>query len=330
MVRFFQSAYISRYIVIFLVMMLLWFPGFIIYSGMTGPETFSLEAEFSSVPAIRAILYIIAIILTVVPAMLFNQLAGDFGISGRISTVTAFVYALLASAITFFTIPQMFIVVNLLLVLLLRILFSIPTAKNQPVLLFNAGFITGLTAFIAPVLSLLLLLVWISLLVHRSGHWRNFAASIIGCAAPWIFIWTWYFWNDSSYQFRQMAEHTIFNMKTWGFDFPTGTDPVLLGFFLSVAMLVSLGSIFSLRERNINLRHNLTIMINFLFLSFICLVLSADKSYAMVTVIPSALAISHFADHARPRRIHNIILLVFMILALINQYGHLIFGITIN
>ena len=322
MIRYFQSAYPSQYIAIFLLLFIFWIPGFMITSGMIGMESTPGEIPFpgSLTPGYRISLLVIAFITTAIMALLINYIATFFGISGKISTAGAFVYTLLTSSLSFYVVPHLFFIVNLLMIFLIWLLFSIPESKNQPVSLFNAGFIAGVASLFAPTLVSLLLLIWSGLLFHRSNHWRNFLSSLAGISLPWLFLWVWHFWSDSLPGFREIWHQTPFFTDLSVLNINVDLNFVVLTIMLFFTFIMSFRVLISMRGKNINLRHNLAITISFFLIGVLCLLLSSEPGYAAVVFIPATLLIVHFLETVRYRKIYDILLILFVLLALGNQY----------
>ncbi|MEJ2593970.1 MAG: hypothetical protein P8100_02300 [bacterium] len=326
MIRYFQSAYPSQYIVIFLLLFIYWIPGILITSGIYDMEFVSGEMFYAwdKTPGYRISLLAIAFIITAITALLINNLVSSSGISGKIGTTGAFIYILLASSLSFLTVPHLFFIVNFLMVLLTKLLFSIPESKNQPVSLFNAGFISGVASLIAPELVVMLLLIWSSLLFHRSNHWRNFLSSLSGISVPWVFLWVWHFWSDSLPRFREIWHQTPFFTDLQILTVNVDLNFIILALIFLLTLMISFHVWVSMRGKNINLRHNLAITISFFLTGLLCLVLSKDRLYVMVAFIPATLLIVDFLETVRYRKIYDILLILFMLFLLINQYRLLV------
>ena len=325
MIRYFQSAYISRYIIALLLLGAFWIPSFITLA-LGGQHGVDSPWQLVGSDYYALLLTLGSVVVSLVTALAINQVSSGFGISSRISTLSALVYVILGSSLTLFTEASPFLLINLLIVLLIRNLFFIPQSKNQPILLFNTGFLVGTASLFAPTLVFFLAGVWIALMFHRSGSWRNFMSSLTGLMLPWVFIWMWFFWYDRLQGFYALANRIIPMqiLHLHSFSLHVNLDLVLFFCFTAAALVASLSSYAGLRSKSINLRHNIAITITLLVMSYVVLALSENYHYAFIFTIPATLMIVNFLEDVRYRKIYDILLVTFILLGLINQYSVLV------
>ena len=212
------------------------------------------------------------------------------------------------------------LVISFIILFVIRLLLLIPSTANRLPLLYNAGFLVGISSLFAPPAILFLLLIWIALIIHRSNHWRNYAVSLTGTLTPLVLMATWYFWNG---QLTEAGENLInqFHLP----DFATlslafNTDFLLLALLFVIAIVAGLRSFAQLREKNINLRQNLIVVYYYFIIAAVVFLLSGDKYYLILLVIPSVLIIVHFQKNAAQKKIYDIIAIVFILLIIVNQY----------
>lgn len=324
MLKYFQSAYLSQYLVIFILAIFLWLPSFFIVDG---DQSISLTIDrlFEWFNPDNQILFTaIAFLIILLTALLANQVSTESGISGKISTLGAFVFVLIGSSLSFYTTMSPVIWANLCLVIVVRLLFFIPAASNQPMLLFNAGFILGVASLFAPVTIFFILLIWLSLLTHRSNQWRNYFTSAVGILLPWLFVSVWYFWNDNFSEIVAIWTD-LFNLSQFNdIKFTFDIDLILFGFILIISIIASLRSVVRLREKSINLRHNLMIVNYFLVISIVTLIISADKYYSLILITPAVLILTNYLGDVKYRKIFDIITILFILLVFVNQYSRLL------
>lgn len=323
MVRFFQSAYLTRYIVIFFLTAIFWIPTFIVKTTFLGESLPTFEAFLWLLGNNFYVSTSLAFLITLTSALAFNQLCSEFGISDRVSTIGGFLFVLLASSSSFFTAMLPFIPATFILLLLLRNLFSIPHADKQIPLAFNSGFLIGFAALFYTQIAFLILVVWIALYVHRAESWRSYIVSTIGLASPFLFAFVWYFWTDQLNDFvslwvnlfkigdlTQFIEMSYLNMAS----------AIIIFFFVLYAMLKVLAS---LREKSINLRRNLMISFYFFVIVVLMVLLSGQPEGMYLFVLPSAILLVQTLNKPSRERFVNMVLTLLILLILVTQYSKL-------
>jgi hypothetical protein len=323
MVRFFQSAYLTRYLIIFFLAAIYWIPSFIVEPTFDG----------DSLPVFEAVLWLlgnnfyittsVAFLITLTSALAFNQLCSEFGISDKVSTMGGFLFVLLASSGTTFTTMLPFIPATFILLLLLRHLFSIPHSAGPIPLAYNSGFLVGLAALFYTQIALLILVVWIALYVHRAESWRSYVVSTIGLASPFLFAFVWYFWTDQLDVFislwielfkvgdlNRFIEMSYFDMGV----------AILIFFFVLSAMLNVLAG---LRERSINLRRNLMISFYFFVVVVFMVLIGGQPEGMYLFILPSGILLVQTLNKPSKERLANIVLTLLVFLILVSHYAKL-------
>lgn len=324
MLKYFQAAYISRYIVILFVAILLWAPSLILPTSLDLINPSVSESTWWSFVLNEYFLTIVAFVIVLLSGLFVNQVATENGLTGRISVLPLFLFILLASSLLGFTNANQFVLVNLLLILIFRLLFSIPNTDNQIPVIFNASFLLGISSLFYSQLLILLLLIWVSLIIHRSNNWRNYSASIIGLALPYLFLFTWYFWNDQTNLFTAIWSDLFTISPVWNMAY--GIMDIIISFVLLILVFFSfINAVSSLTEKSINLRRNLIIVSYSTVLIFIIILFfHSYTSTGLLMAVPSALLMANHFNHLRKHKLINIILGFLLFAIFINQYLRLI------
>lgn len=111
-------------------------------------------------------------------------------------------------------------------------------------------------------------------------------------------------------------------------DYSVDLNLILFVFIVIASFLASLRSVVRLREKSINLRHNLAI-VNYLFIiSFAAFVVSTDVYSIMLLVVPGVLILTSYLGNVKHRKIFDLASIVFVLLALINQYAPIFYSIV--
>ena len=320
MLRFFQSGYLSRYFFIIGLAFIFWIP-----SGIT-----SADYAGDQLPLYRAVLWLtgniyfiylaLAFTLTLFTALIINHISAENGITERVSTLSAFLYILIASSQSYITVMSPFIWVNLFIVILMWLLYSIPFTSNQLTLAFNSGFLVGMAVLFYTPMVFLVLVIWIAFLIHSANAWRNYAVSAIGVSIPVTYIFIWYFWFDRLPEFYENWKNlfSIPNLQAF-------LSLSLLDLFIIVILVIAIViSVFkvsaSLREKSINIRRNLIVTVYFFIVILSIVILQDNPNSSLMLAMPGTLILSNLLNSTIKTKIFNSILVVMVILILVDQY----------
>lgn len=323
MLRYFQSAYFTRTLLLVLLAALLWLPAFLLQaeppqvSGSSGPL---YQLFLFLIGSNIFIQLLITFLITIATAFLLNQLATTFGFSARISQLAMLMYILLSSALSTFTVLSPLVVVNFLLLFVLRSLFKLSETNKHIPLIFNAALITGITALIYLPAAFMLLIIWLSFIIFRIVKWRFFLVSIVGFTIPILYTFTWYFWFDQSKE--------AYNLFTslWVIHLPdilsySIFDLILGGILLVYIFIVVIRTINSLMERNINIRQILAVTLNYLVLTFLLFVLySSSQVASLMMSIPAALIMASALTGVKKTKWYEWSLRLILLLFIANHY----------
>jgi len=320
MIRYFQSGYLSRYIVILFLALVLWIPSFIVHTNFEGTSLPFYQLLTGLAGNIYYLLMVIAFLIIIFSALVINNLCAETGISAKVSLLGGFLFIVVASALTFYIEMSPFIWVNLLLLLLLRLLYLFPSSTNHIALSYNAGFLVGAASLFFTQLFLFIVVIWMAFFIHRSSSWRNYAVALIGALTPFVFLFTWYFWIDQTDEFVMLALR-FFDFSGFSAFLQMNKLDIALLVILTVLVIFSVFQSFPhLRKKNINLRRNLQITLYFIILSVLIILLTGKVNSFQLIVIPSSIILVHTFSNLKKGRWANIVLTVFISLIIVNQF----------
>lgn len=325
-IKYFNSEYLSRYLVLLLFAACCWFPSFL----MPGRWAFGLQPlyqlYFWLIPDYFYLQHSIAFVVTLVTALMANNLLKAFGFSGKITTLGIFVTLLLQCNIPMQVGMTPFLWINVLFIFLFGSLYSLPSNSNNITTSINAGLLIGTASLLFSPLLFLLPLIWYALMTHRSASWRNFTASIVGFILPVLFTITWYYWSGS----LEVAYGQWLSGLHAELHFKLDEDPLEIVIVAAIIILVAVSALNTfahLNEKNINLRHNLSLSLFALVnLSVILLFYHQNLSAGMLLIIPSSVIISQFLLSLRQLKWYNISLIALSFLIVINHYIKLLYA----
>jgi hypothetical protein len=199
MIRFFKSSYIVQYSAILLTGLLLWGRSFFDPPEMPSPEGYvPLYTFLFSLLSSHPVLQVIAgFLLVASSAIILNRLLYSHNIVQKNTSLTAFVFMVLMSYYPqFLTIHPVNISIFILLVILSQLLHSYN--QEEPVdIYYSTGFLTAIGSYVYFPFIFFYGFILISFIIFRSVKWREWVSSLLGLLTPFLFLVTWYFWNDN-------------------------------------------------------------------------------------------------------------------------------------
>jgi hypothetical protein len=85
---------------------------------------------------------------------------------------------------------------TLMLIIAFHNLLGIYSEEDAFEKVFNSGFFIGLaSSFYFPAIFFFLF-IWVTFMVFRLMNWREWVIALLGLVTPYLFIFTWFFFND--------------------------------------------------------------------------------------------------------------------------------------
>lgn len=192
MIKFFRQSYAIQYVVIALLATTLWIPAFVsgkLTMGLDSPVTpiFNLVDNLLDFSPIAQ--HAFAFLLLVVEALFFNNMLVENQISGKVSTMGAFVFVLLMSLTRTQTNFYPFALSVLFILLIINNLFKVYQLPNPEMNLLKAGVFTALASMCYFPSILLVLWVFIALPIAKKGTLRLQLIPLFG----FLFVYFVYF-----------------------------------------------------------------------------------------------------------------------------------------
>ncbi len=259
LIHFFRKSYLFQYILLLVISIVLWI-GAIIH-----PVDIPVNSESYLTPAYSLLqgilngnlilLAIIAMILVISGALLFNYSLTKFDLVPKNTLVPAMVYIVLMSyspnllGLHPVAFPALFTI------LILFYLFQVYTEEEAYAQVYNIGLLIGISSLFYFPSIFLILFIWLTFVVYRLYSWREWVIPITGIITPYIFLFTYYFMvNNLEPAYLAYVDYftkmTIFHFS---FDFS-----ILNYIITALIILLSLWSAFLLladiQEKIISLR----------------------------------------------------------------------------
>ena len=325
MIKYFNTGYVSRYVLVIIIAIIIWIPSLIIPENYSGVTSYAygiiLELLGNSTLAIT----LISLFLTLFTALLLNLYAINSGIVGKVSTLAFALFVIFSSTLTgeFHNNPAIWI--NFILVFVWMNLMQLPYKLNTIPIIFNASFLVGVASLFYSQLVFLFILIWMAIFIHRIVTWRNLVVTLIGVTIPYFFLLTWFYFTEMLLE----ESYVLFNSLKFDFFLLYPTDLLnitVLAIVVPFLIITVLGVIGRLNENSINRRRNLLITVVYFFIILLILIVfSKSLNNLLLLAIPSVLLISYWVSNQKYTKWYNITLSVLLLIIIVNQYLPLVY-----
>lgn len=243
MVRLFRSQYLIQYILLFLLTVVLWSDALLFPGKLVTGEGFrhfpAIAAFVRNYPYLAIALSVIVLYLQ---ALILNGIAENHRLVERNQLVTAAIYILMMSSQPQMAQPNIMLIVNFLLIVLLYKILNL-YGKTEPLSdLFDTGLLAGLAAMLFYPALVFVPFVFLSLLTFRHYRWREWVVPVIGMITPWMFVAGYYFWfNELENKLSEFIAFFSFRVPDPGM---VTTEVLAIWLLFLVLILTGLGKIF--------------------------------------------------------------------------------------
>lgn len=272
------------------------------------PSTSSLS------PLINVVL---AAIIVIVQAIIFNTIINRHSLLGKQTYLPALLYVTGSSLFLQFLIISPPLICNFILIWIMDKLLKIGKSPNGIMMMFDIGMLIALGALIYFPFIVLLVMLWLSLLLYRSFNWREWVAGFIGFLTIFFFLAVFYYWNDNVGQFLHIWKPLVYQ-------FPSilkinYNDYLVL---LPVAVIMILAAL-QLRENFFRSFISTRKAFQMLFFMFIVTIVSCYTKtdfrvyHFLLCVPPGAVLLAYYFSNAKKRWFYESL---FAILVICIQY----------
>ncbi len=321
-IRFFKSNNASALLLLPLVAIVIWVFGFIhpiilpvkhampLYELMAGPLV--------NIPWLSTL---IGLLLVIGEAFLLNFIINENEVLEKQNYLPALFYIVFMSNNNAMLTLHPLLFGNLFLLFALHKLLSSYRKDNAFSQSFDAGFLISIaTLFYFPFVVFLPLL-GVGLILMRPFNWREWIISFFGAAIPYIFVITFYFWNERlDYLFYDKMFYQFIREK------PVIDFPNTFYFMLGIGWLVILFSIFKIilgvgigSQRT---KKSIIMLFWFLFFSALSILLAPEIStkYFSALAIPSAIFCANYFTNIKKSWWAEFLFLLLLASLLVNLF----------
>lgn len=326
LINLFGKSYLMQYIMLLMLTIILWSGSFInpvIYEADINEflsPGFALLHGFSERNNLLSVL--LAFIILVFGAFLFNYTLTKNDLVPKNILIPALVFIVLMSHSPGLLSLHPVMISSVLIIIVLFFLFQVYSEKEAYPQIFNAGFLTGIASFFYFPSLYFVLFIYLTFIIYRLYHWREWLIVLFGVATPYIFLWVYYFWFDKlGLAFDAYNEYFI-NITIFSFNYSFSfidylvTALIILLFLWSFFVLIG-----DLREKTISVRKRYWSVLWLFFVALGTFILSQSQynTHAALVLMPVSIFIAYGFSQVRKKIWLEITFGILIIFIIINN-----------
>jgi len=329
MISYFNSAYPVRYLTALLIALVLWLPSFILVGYVPIQE--SLLSHLEPIGFISAHTHFFiwgSFAITYLSAIAINQILKEYDLVSINNTIGLALFIVFASAIPLFTSVNAMTLANLFLILVIQGILRLSHVENPVNVVFNTSLFLGIASLFFTPVFYLILVIWMALVINRHVDIRNLMISLVGLLLPYLFLFTWFFWNDSlaghwHETIRQLAEIKLLNITASLGIF----DMIVLVLSLLILILAVLRAIGRFGEVSIYTRRNMLITLYYLAVSFLIILFYSGTMLPLMILIPPTAMLVAATAYDKKNKWWSFLFTLYFLLIILNQYSSYIIDV---
>lgn len=230
-------------------------------------------------------------------------------------------YGFLFFVLLFGAFPQTFfdsdtLILNILLLIMLRRIYSLRTPKSIIKKMFDSGFWLGILFILDPFTAVFAGLIYSSISLFQKIDFRSFLIPVLGFVTPLVCYFTYCFWNDSTGDFYQ-----LFYLYT-DYDYSVYAENKMLVPIIIIGILTLLSIIFKtprVIQVSGSYRKFWTLTIVNLLISIVFVLLTKDRTGAelLCVFLPLAVILTNGIEGFSKSFFQDIIIGLFVLMPII-------------
>jgi hypothetical protein len=289
----------------------------VISNSNDGVFSLLLKTYISGQP--QTALFVLYHLLVLIQAIRLNMVLSDLRMFQNTNYTTAMAYVLLSGMLTQWCSLSPALIANFLLIWLFIKLSRLYNHPSPKTLLFNTGFIVGISVVCYHPTAILILVVLFALAVVRPFNLAEWVILLMGILLPYYFLAAWLFLNDQLTAFSSYLPYLQLNLPLEKWDVP-------LIVRLSVLLIVLLAGLYYWQVSNkrmvIQIRKNWGVMMVMLLilLPIPFIFLHAGIESALMSLVPLGAFAGNTFSYPRRLVVPNILFWLCVIVIAYNNW----------
>jgi hypothetical protein len=320
MIRYFQSAFPSRLLSLFLLALVLWLPVLLRYqTAMMHWHSQYADLFFHFIPP-KWLYSVVGFLFFFISALWINKISISATLISKNSYLTTFVFLLLASLSPGLLEMSPYLAATFIFVFFIQRVYRLQNHAYPILMAFDAGLLLGLVVLIFPPMVFLFVFIWMALISYRIGVWRAYVVGFLGTITPWLILLA------IRFLMGRPLQPLIDLLRDYSF------QPVVLfsGSWLNMGVVALVGLLVlisvmhmmsSMGQRNIRFRqHALSTLWSFLFVLILILLFNKNRQVLVLLAVAASVIVAAFLDQLKQQKWMNRVMWIVLLLILANQY----------
>jgi hypothetical protein len=288
--KLFNSNSISSLAILIILAIVLWSKTFINVIPLydTIPVSPLYKLVYTLFHEYKILSAFIAIALIISEALLLNQVLSKNDLIPKNSYLGAYIFIIISSLFSDIILLNPILIINIFIITAIGMFLPLYEKREAYAAVFNIGTLLSVASMFYFPSFILILLIWVGFIIFRIFSWREWFISILGLIFPYIFLSTFYFWNDCLLSKIESYKNAFSLISFHGFHLSLYV--IITVSFLGVILFLSLFKfMITINEKQIRIRKFLSFIIWFFLISSISLLPSGKYSLlSYVMILPSA------------------------------------------
>ena len=270
---------------------------------------------------------IISIALITLEALLINYMLSENDMIPRNSYVAAFLFIVVSSFFNDLIILNPVLIANIFLITAIWLFMRLYEEHEAYSTVFNIGTLLSIASMFYFPSIIFLILIFIGFIIYRSFSLRYWFISILGLILPYIFLASYYFWNDCLLSKVNEYKHS-FNFINFHKFSPTLYANIIFGFTSLLLFLGVIKLLIIINEKAIRLRKFLSFLIWFVIISIVSFYFSAEYGILGFVMMLTSVSVifTLFLNNLKKSFWSESILIALLLLLISGRFGFWNFG----
>ncbi len=323
LIKFFRSSFLIQYFVLLIITGGIWFKAFMQPAELPVEQSFIApfwSLLFPLLKQIPGLLAPIALFFIFSSALALNSVLAFHELIPKNSLLPSLLFILFMSSSPCLMTIYPSLLMTPILIYLLHLAFRMYEQSDYIRSSFSAGLLISLMSMLYTPAVFLVILFFLVFLVFGILSWREWVILIIGFFLPFFYLAVYYFWTDKLLE--AASEYIGYFIRFFNFHFDFNILQLATwGLFIVLMLIPAIYRISStLNGFNINFRKKMTASIWLLLISAVLIPSDQGIAFNNMFFLPSTILIAHHYSVIRKSYFHDIILLVFITLIVLQNF----------
>jgi len=322
LIRFFRKNYFFQYLFFFVFAIALWSDVLIkpakINIGQLSTGAAWLDAAFGHFPLIMVVLFLG---LLVFQALYLNQIHDYHRLAERNQMLVAVFYLILMGSAPILVRPNMMIIVNFLMILLMNIIFNI-LGENEPYRqVFDASVLVSIASLFYFPAIFFIVFIWLCFIVYQIFTWREWLISIIAFVLPYIFLGTYFLYTNELPKVVMAFIARFMEIKPV-FVLVNPYSYIVWGLLFFLVMIVFSRIIKGISESSVDLQKKNRVVLFFLFIVAVSAVYSGEnfRMHLTLAAMPVSMIFGTYFSQSKKQLLPEIITLLLLVVIFAGKF----------